>query len=72
MHTYHVTYFYLATGMEGHADTADHGYVDAWSAKEAKDIVGRRIAPREKEKGYREGGPTAMRINTDHSRIKEI
>lgn len=72
MHTYHVTYFYLASGMEGHADTADHGYVEAWSAEEAKDIVGRRIAPREKEKAYREWGLTAKRVWTDHSRINDI
>ncbi len=72
MHTYHVTYFYLATGMEGHADTADHGYVEAWSAEEAKDIVGRRIAPFEKVKAYREWGLSAKRVWADHSRINEI
>ena len=45
MNTYHVTYYYLATGMEGHADTADYGHVQANSADEAKRIVGKRNYP---------------------------
>ena len=35
MKRYHVTYYYLATGMEGRADTADYGLVEAASAQEA-------------------------------------
>lgn len=36
---YHVTYFYLATGMEGIPDVMDYGIVEANSPEEAKDIV---------------------------------
>jgi hypothetical protein len=36
MYPYHVTYFYLATGMEGHADTRDYGIFYANSEDEAK------------------------------------
>jgi hypothetical protein len=36
-HLYHVTYYYLATGMEGHADTRDYGLYDAKSEDEAKE-----------------------------------
>lgn len=39
MKKYHVTYFYLATGMEGVPDEQDHGVVQAYSASEAKDKV---------------------------------
>lgn len=37
MYPYHVTFFYLATGMEGHADTRDYGIFYANSEDEAKD-----------------------------------
>ncbi len=72
MHTYHVTYFYLATGMDGNADTADHGYVEAWSAKEAVDKVGWSRSPYEKDEAYRNWGLSAKLVNTDHSKIKDI
>jgi len=39
MNSYHVTYFYLATGMEGQADIRDYGIVHAESADEAKTRV---------------------------------
>jgi hypothetical protein len=35
MHAYHATYFYLASGMEGRADTADYGLVYAENQDEA-------------------------------------
>lgn len=35
MYTFHVTYYYLATGMEGHADTRDYGTVIAESVDDA-------------------------------------
>ena len=35
MKRYHVTYYYLATGMEGRADTADYGVVEATTSQEA-------------------------------------
>ena len=37
MPQYRVKYFYLATGMEGHADTKDYGVFDAETASEACD-----------------------------------
>lgn len=39
---WHVTYYYLATGMEGRADTHDYGIVYADTESEAKDIIVRR------------------------------
>ena len=71
MHTYHVTYYYLATGMEGRADTADHGYVQAWSAKEAVEKVGWSLSS-DPRKYVREWGLIATRIKTDFSKIKDI
>lgn len=43
MKKYHVTYYYLATGMEGYADTKDHGTILANSAKEAVELVGKKL-----------------------------
>lgn len=45
MKTWHVTYYYLATGMEGRADTRDYGEVEADSANAAKDKVIQREFP---------------------------
>ncbi len=39
MKEYHVTFYYLATGMEGIPSTKDYGIVKAHSAQEAIDIV---------------------------------
>jgi len=36
MNAYHVTYYYLATGMEGHADSRDYGFIVAESEEAAK------------------------------------
>jgi len=41
MSQYHVTYFYLATGMEGRPDIEDYGFVDASTQQEAKEIAAR-------------------------------
>lgn len=46
MKTYHVTYYYLATGMEGYADTKDHGYILANSSSEAVQLMGKRLYPK--------------------------
>jgi hypothetical protein len=35
MNKYRVTYYYLATGMEGRADTADYGIIEANTSEEA-------------------------------------
>lgn len=55
---YHVTYSYLATGMEGKADIRDHGVVKANSAEEAKDIVARAAVPVDETYGGKYGGST--------------
>lgn len=44
MNIYHVTFFYLATGMEGRAQTKDYGNITATTAEEAKDIALRGTA----------------------------
>ena len=36
---YRVTYYYLATGMEGNADTHDYGIYEAESEQEAREVV---------------------------------
>lgn len=40
--SYHVTYYYLATGMEGVADVRDYGVVTAKSEAEALEIIAQR------------------------------
>ena len=40
--TYHVTFYYLATGMEGIPMTRDHGSISASSREEAIDTVIKR------------------------------
>lgn len=42
MRSFHVTYFYLASGMEGHAETTDYGVVQADTASKACEIVADR------------------------------
>ena len=39
MYPFHVTYYYLASGMEGHADTQDYGVFWADTAEEARKIA---------------------------------
>lgn len=39
---FHVTYYYLASGMDGRADTKDYGYVMAKNQLEAKRTVAER------------------------------
>jgi hypothetical protein len=41
MPRYHLTYFYLATGMEGAPDVSDYGIVDAATPEEAKRVAAR-------------------------------
>ncbi len=45
--TYKVTYYYLATGMEGNADIRDMGLVKAKSAEEARLIIASKSDYRE-------------------------
>jgi hypothetical protein len=45
MKQFHVTYFYLATGMEGIPDEKDYGIIDATTAEEAKAKVAEIIVP---------------------------
>lgn len=72
MNIYHVTYYYLATGMEGHADTADYGLVEASSAEDASNIVGKRISPKECNETYRNWGLSARLVRADPSTINEL
>jgi hypothetical protein len=46
MKTYHVTYYYCATGMEGRADTRDHGLIQANSEQDAIEQLGKRLYPK--------------------------
>jgi len=64
MNKYHVTYYYLATGMEGHVDTRDYGLVYAESDQEAIDIVGWRTNQYESNKSKRNWGLSAKLIST--------
>lgn len=50
MKTYHVTYFYLATGMEGRPDIKDYGFIQADSADVAKERAARRRHPKMSER----------------------
>lgn len=59
MNTYHVTYYYCASGI---ADTADYGHVMASSAREAVDIVGRKLHPDQKDDIYRNWGLSATLV----------
>ena len=45
MSKYHVSYWYLATGMDGQPDEIDYGIVEANSKDEAKTIVADREYP---------------------------
>jgi hypothetical protein len=45
MNKYHVTYYYLATGMEGIADEKDYGIIEAKNCDDAIDIVANKILP---------------------------
>ena len=62
MKKYHVTYYYLATGMEGRADTQDYGIIYASSKEEAISKVGYRRDPKEPNKVYREWGLSAKEV----------
>lgn len=61
MKRYNVTYFYLATGMEGRADTRDHGTIEANSADEARTIVAKRIS-RPEDVSWTKGCLTAVEV----------
>lgn len=72
MHTYHITYYYLATGMEGRADTADYGTIEAWSADEAIAKMGLILNPKTTNKSHREWGLSATLVRRDTSKITDI
>lgn len=65
---YHVKYYYLATGMEGIADTKDFGIVEADSEEEALEVVVntmdtvRQSYPLETERSYRYWGLSATKV----------
>ncbi len=45
MKRWKMTYYYLATGMEGHADIRDYGIVEAKSSDEACEICAKQRNP---------------------------
>lgn len=51
MPPYNVKYFYLATGMEGHADTQDYGNVEADNKEQAIDKICMQECPQDKMYG---------------------
>jgi len=58
-----VTYYYLATGMEGHPDTADYGVVLAATAADARNKVAQDRFPHdEKAKQFFFGCLTARKL----------
>jgi len=62
MKHYHVTYYYLATGIEGRADTEDFGLIFANSAQDAINIIGLQRSPKEKNETYRNWGLSAKQV----------
>ena len=65
MSKYHVTYYYLATGMEGQADTHDYGIIEANSEDEAMDKAVQARWGKEYEKDnkcWRHWGLTATKV----------
>lgn len=68
--TYRVTYYYLATGMEGVADTRDFGLIEADSEEEAFEYVvshldtGRQGHSLETNKCHRYWGLSAKKVNS--------
>lgn len=66
---YHVTYFYLATGMEGIADTEDYGIIEANSEEDAIEYIVHSIEPWRlkypKGNSYRTWGLSAKLIDKD-------
>lgn len=61
---YHVTYFYLASGMEGNPDIVDYGIIWAESKQEAINIVGKSRSPNEPREYYRNWGLSAKELWT--------
>lgn len=59
---YHVTYYYLATGMEGRADERDYGIVDAPSADEVKNIIAARECKSIHDREWVKGCPSAKQV----------
>ena len=47
---WHVTYYYLATGMEGRPDIEDYGIVEAPDSELAKDKAARQRHPNMSER----------------------
>lgn len=61
---FHVTYFYLATGMEGIPDTKDYGIIEADSAEDAKTIV--------TNKAYTDNIEYAVLVGYDEKQWKQL
>lgn len=74
MHIYHVTFYYLATGMEGIPDIQDYGYINAWSYKEAIEKAALQAHPKmsERDLKWMESCLSAQLVWIDKSGIKDI
>lgn len=59
---FHVTYFYLATGMEGRADRRDYGIVSARTSREAIRKVASRECKSVNDAHWMEGCLTAKEV----------
>lgn len=62
--TFHVTLYYLATGMEGNPMTEDFGYVEAHDSEAAKDavIASRYARSNPNDQAFIRGCLTAKRV----------
>ena len=48
---YKMDYYYLAQGMEGHAEEVDHGVIEANSKKEAIEVIALKEVPEDRMYG---------------------
>lgn len=64
-HRYHVTYYYLATGMDGVPDERDFGIVEAQNEDAAKLIVAYRESTTTEERTWMLGCLTATKLPSE-------
>lgn len=62
MRRYHVTYFYLASGMDGRADTRDYGVVTARNEHEARRKIAEQTCTSVRDAEWMMGCLTAKEI----------
>lgn len=62
MYRYHVTYYYLASGMEGNADTKDYGIVWANNSDQARMMIAKQISSNLNDIAWVMGCLTAKKV----------